>query len=89
MFMNFSNRGGIRAANGSQQVLSLMFELFEVGADRKVTIVKYTAHNGPPRGQARSPLVRAKEVRVNLVVISVSQVDSVLPADWRRPVRRG
>jgi hypothetical protein len=60
-----------------------MLELIEVGVDGKMTF----GHGGPP---SNAPVVRrdrAKEVRENLLSIT-EQVDSVLPADGRRPARR-
>jgi hypothetical protein len=60
-----------------------MLELIEIRLDGKMTFV----HDGPPSKYARCPPRSGKkEVRENLLSVA-AQVDSVLPADGRRPAR--
>ncbi len=90
MFAQLRDCSRIILFHGAQQILGLMFELIEVGTDGKVAIVELLGHNGPPSWSCPgSAAAGEKEVRENLGFREFAQVDSVLSADGRRPVRRG
>ncbi|MGH7909826.1 MAG: hypothetical protein ACRENW_08265, partial [Thermodesulfobacteriota bacterium] len=57
----------------------------QVGADGKAT----NGHDEPPWGMPGVRSSGQQEVRINRVVQQRNQVDSVLPADGRRPERLG
>src|ERR1700757_4861318 len=87
MFLEFGPSLGITSLDGAEKLFGLTAKLLEVGADREVTIVQLPGHNGPPSGLP-GPQRGRKEVRQEPWISEFAQVDSVLSADGRRPVRR-
>jgi len=60
--LQYRNGRFFAAANGAQEILLLMFELFEIRTYREVTI----GHDEPPSTHARVRRSGRKEVRKNL-----------------------
>jgi hypothetical protein len=85
------HRRRVAPMDRAQQILGLVLELFEVGTNGKVTIVELTRGRGRTSflGHARGPQQRAKRRFVRTLNWNFMQVDSVLSADGRRPLRRG